>query len=240
MGNMKKLIKVLQKIGLTEYEAKVYLSLLSNNVSSASVLAEKAGVPRTKIYSVLRSLSLKGWVKIYSGIPLLFRALEPREVIERIRKNYDEFLKQIVKVLDKEASEMEEKYLIKKFNVGLKPLKEEIKKAKTVWINNATKELISELQDSFREDAEVKVILFPGEGKTGKEGIEFREAGVKIVCMVKNKEVPSTSIILDEERIFTVFKDPFTDRYIVDEMLYDECIRCFLEWHSLGWMQEKT
>ncbi len=43
------------------------------------------------------------------------------------------------------------------------------------------------------------------------------------------------SVILDESRTFTVFKDPIDNHYIVDEMLYDECSKCFEEWYSLGW-----
>ena len=69
--------------------------------------------------------------------------------------------------------------------------------------------------------------------------MQFREAGAKIVCMVRNKEVPSMSITLDESRTFTVFEDPIDHQYIVDEMLYDECASCFLGWNSLGWNAAK-
>ena len=45
---------------MTEYEAKVYSSLLKNHINSAARLSAKSGVPRTKIYSVLESLQEKG------------------------------------------------------------------------------------------------------------------------------------------------------------------------------------
>ena len=56
-----------------------------------------------------------------------------------------------------------------------------------------------------------------------------------IVSIVRNKEVPSMSITLDESRTFTVFQDPVDHRYIVDEMLYDECSKCFSEWSNMSW-----
>jgi len=134
---------------------------------------------------------------------------------------------------------MKEKFMILKFDVGLRNLKDEMRKAKTIWINNATTDFIKKVNDAFSESAQIRVLLFPGERKTGDKNVQFREAGVKIVCMVRNKEVPSMSITLDESRTFTVFEDPVAHEYVVDEMLYDECAKCFLEWNSLGWNAAK-
>lgn len=236
---MESVVKRLQKVGLTEYEARVYLGLLSDHLNTATKLSEKSGVPRTRIYSVLESLAHKGWIRIYSGIPLLFKAVDPRDVFEKIKKNYDEFLGSIQATLNKEVVEMKEKFIIKKFDVGLSSLKGEMRKAKTIWINNATTDFLKKVNDTFSEDAEVRVLLFPGERKTADKNVQFREAEVKIVCMVRNKEVPSMSITLDESRTFTVFEDPVNRQFVVDEMLYDECAKCFLEWNNLGWSSAK-
>jgi len=236
---MESVIEKLQKIGLTEYEAKVYVTLLRDHLNSAGKLSEKSGVPRTKIYSVLESLERKGWIQVYSGIPLLFKAIDPRDVFTKIKEDYSDFLQLIEMTLDKEVPEMKEKFMILKFDVGLANLREEMRKAKTVWINNATTDFVKKVKDTFREDAEVRVLLFPGEKKTDDKNVQFREAGVKIVCMVRNKEVPSMSITLDESRTFTVFEDPVAHQYVVDEMLYDECAKCFLDWNSLGWNAAK-
>jgi len=228
-------VEKLQKIGLTEYEAKAYLTLLKNNIDSAAKLSSKSGVPRTKIYSVLEALALKGWIKIYSGIPLLFRAVSPEKVVDKIKKEYADFLESIQTTLDKEGGKMKEKFVIKRFDLGLENLKEEIGKAKTIQISNATTDLLKKVSKAFSKDAAVQVLLFPGERKIGNGNIEFKEAEVKIVCIIRGKEVPSTSVILDESRTFTVFEDPVDHKYIVDEMLYDECARCFGEWYKLGW-----
>jgi hypothetical protein len=65
--------------------------------------------------------------------------------------------------------------------------------------------------------------------------VEFKQAEIAIVSIVRNKEVPSMSIILDENRTFTAFQDPIDHKYIVEEMLYDECSKCFSEWSGLSW-----
>ena len=233
---MKSVVDKLQKVGLTEYEAKAYVALLSAHLSTATKLSEKSGVPRTRIYSVLESLANKGWVKIYSGVPLLFKAVDPHAVFERIKEDYTEFMESVEATLHMEANEMMcEKFIIKKFDVGLRNLKDEMKKAKTIWINNATTDFVEKVNDTFSGDKEVRVLMFPGEKTPADKDVEFKEAEVKIVCMIRNKEVPSMSITLDENRTFTVFEDPFKQQYIVDEMLYDECAKCFLEWNSLSW-----
>jgi sugar-specific transcriptional regulator TrmB len=236
---MESVVEKLRKVGLTEYEARAYLGLLSDHLNTATKLSEKSGVPRTKIYSVLESLAHKGWIRIYSGIPLLFKAVDPQDVFERIKKDYEEFMESVEATLNKEVVEVKEKFVIKKFDVGLSSLKDEMRKAKTIWINNATTDFLKKVNDTFSKDAEVRVLLFPGERKTADKNVQFREAEVKIVCMIRNKEVPSMSITLDESRTFTVFQDPVKHQFIVDEMLYDECAKCFLEWNNLGWGSAK-
>lgn len=236
---MDDLVEKLRKVGLTEYEARAYLSLLSDNLNSASKLSEKSGVPRTKIYAVLESLKDKGWIRIYSGVPLLFRATRPDEVIGRIREDFGDFLESIEKTLNTEATEMRDKFVIMKSDVGLSSLKEEIGKAKTVWISNATAEFLDKMDGAFRDDAEVRALMYPGEKQPRNKDYQFKEAEVRIVSILKNKEVPSMSVILDEDRTFTVRKDPISNKYNVDEMLYDECSQCFMEWYNLGWSADE-
>lgn len=236
---MESIVERLRKLGLTEYEAKVYLCLLRYQLNSASGLSERSGVPRTKIYSVLESLTAKGWIKIYSGVPLLFKPLDPAEIFERMKKDYEAVLKVARTMLDKEEVKMKEKFVITNYDIGLEKLKEQVLKAKTVWIGNATTEFVEKVKESFGRDVEVKVTLFPGERRISSGNVQFKEAGIQIVQLVRNRETPAISVILDEERVFTVFKDPANGRYMISEMLYDECSRCLREWHSLEWSSFK-
>lgn len=236
---MEGVIKKLQGIGLTEYEAKVYLSLLNFHLSTANNVSERSSVPRTKIYSVLESLSVKGWVKIYSGVPLLFKAVDPREAFERIKKDYHQFLDSVEMTLKEEVKDMKEKFVIKKFDIGLENLKKELKKAKTVEVSNATAGFIKKIGDAFRQDAVVRVLMFPGEAKFKINNVEFKKAEVGIVSIVRNREVPSISVTLDESRTFSVLQDPVDHCYIIDEMSYDECSHCFAQWSGMSWSAAK-
>ena len=232
---MESVVKKLQRIGLTEYEAKAYLALLNAHLNTATKISDKSGVPRTRIYSVLESLGQKGWIRIYSGVPLLFKAVDPREVFEIIKEDYTQFLESLKTTLKEKVNDVKEKFVIKRFDIGLESLKEEMRKSRTIEINNATATFVKKVSDAFKEDVMVKVLLFPNESKVNIKNVQFKQAEVGIVSIVRNKEVPSMSITLDESRTFTVFQDPIDHRYIVDEMLYDECSKCFSEWSNMSW-----
>jgi sugar-specific transcriptional regulator TrmB len=232
---MESVVEKLQRIGLTEYEAKAYLALMNTHLNTATNVAEKSGVPRTKIYTVLESLANKGWVHIYSGVPLLFKAADPREIFEKIKEDYSQFLESIKTTLGKEVNNMKDKFVIKRFDIGLESLKEEMKKAKTIEINNTTAAFVKKVSDAFRKDAMIKILLFPQEPTFSLNNAQVKHAEVGIVSVVRKKEVPSMSIILDENRTFTAFQDPVDHRYIVEEMLYEECSKCFSQWSNMSW-----
>ena len=233
---MHSVVDKLLQLGLTEYEAKTYTALLNTHLNTATQASQKSGVPRTRIYQVLESLQRKGWVRVYSGVPLLFKAVEPKIVFEKVKGDYTELLESVETTLTNEVNNMKEKFVIKKFDLGLEGLKQEIKKAKTVEVNNATYDFLNRVGDAFNEKAKIKVLLFPGERlPKGRSNVEVKQAEVAIVTIVRSKEVPSMSIILDEGRTFTAFEDPFDRRYIVDEMLYDECNQCFAGWSKMSW-----
>jgi sugar-specific transcriptional regulator TrmB len=178
---MESVVEKLQRVGLTEYEAKAYLALLIAHLSTATRVSEKSGVPRTKIYSVLEALKNKGWVRVYSGLPLLFKAVEPLRVFEKAKEDYAEFLESVQTTLKEEVNDMKEKFVIKRFDIGLEGLKEEIKKAKTVEINNATASFIKKVSDAFRPDAMVKVLMFPDEAKpSNMQHVQFKQAEIAI------------------------------------------------------------
>jgi sugar-specific transcriptional regulator TrmB len=232
-------VEKLQHVGLSEYEAKAYLALINVHLSTATQVSEQSGVPRTKIYSVLESLSGKGWIRGYSGVPLLFKAVAPAIVFEKVKEEYAQLLDSVQGALRNEANVMKEKFVIKRFDVGLERLKTEIRQAKTVEINNATTNFLNKVDDAFRADALVRVLLFPGEARVDTlPNVVFKNAEVAIVTIVRNCEVPSMYITLDEARTFTVFQDPIDNKFIVDEMLYDECQRCFAGWSNMSWSSD--
>lgn len=64
----------LSALGLTEQQARAYLSLLEVESSNVNELTKTSRVPRSKLYEVLLSLNRKGLVDILPDSPQRFRA----------------------------------------------------------------------------------------------------------------------------------------------------------------------
>ena len=58
---------ILQKIGLSDKDAEVYLACLELGTQPASVIARKAGLKRPTTYLILEGLLKRGLVSEYTG-----------------------------------------------------------------------------------------------------------------------------------------------------------------------------
>jgi sugar-specific transcriptional regulator TrmB len=67
----------LMAIGLSKYEACAYLALLGHDDSTAVEVADRASVPRQRIYDILNSLRDKGLIVIKDGRPVRLSAHPP-------------------------------------------------------------------------------------------------------------------------------------------------------------------
>ena len=76
-------LNVLKGIGLTMYEAQAYITLTSLISSNAAEIAEKSGIPRSKIYDVLKGLNEKNFIEIEDGRPHTYNVRSPVDVLNR-------------------------------------------------------------------------------------------------------------------------------------------------------------
>jgi len=84
-----KFIKKFIDIGLTEREAKVYMTLLTKKMFTAAELQEIVDIPRTKIYEVLQKMVHRGiCVERRLGRNKIYEAIKPEVAFERILDNY--------------------------------------------------------------------------------------------------------------------------------------------------------
>ncbi len=95
------LVKLRQFFGLNLYEVKIWTALLSRGVSTAGELSAIGDVPRSRAYDVLESLEKKGFVVMKLGKPIKYLAVDPKEVIERVKKYMQKAADVKVKRLDK-------------------------------------------------------------------------------------------------------------------------------------------
>ncbi|MDN3352398.1 helix-turn-helix domain-containing protein [Actinomadura sp. DC4] len=74
----------LTDLGLTGYEARVYLALVNRSRYTAAQIARESGVPRQRVYDVLSGLTERGLVRALPGQVARFTAVDPASAIERL------------------------------------------------------------------------------------------------------------------------------------------------------------
>lgn len=87
------IIETLNKIGLTKYESLAFYYLNSMIEAKAPEISEKSKIPRTKIYTVLKSLEKKGFIEINKGHPNIYKSIDPSIIFKRERKKINDELK---------------------------------------------------------------------------------------------------------------------------------------------------
>ena len=82
----KDFLNKLKDFGLNSYESKLWVALLSRGVSTAGELSDISSVPRSRAYDVLESLEKKGFIVVKVGKPIKYLAVNPSEVVDRVKK----------------------------------------------------------------------------------------------------------------------------------------------------------
>lgn len=100
----------LRDIGLTEYEAAVYRTLLSTGPTTASELSDVSGVPAGRIYDVLGELENKGMLRIQNAnTPKVYAPVDPETALDRRVEAKREEMERIVEEYERTAAELRER-----------------------------------------------------------------------------------------------------------------------------------
>ncbi len=196
-----KLIEVLKTFGLSDYEAKALVALISKGTLTAKEIAEISGIPRTSVYDVMNSLMAKGLVEVF-GKPLKFKALSAEEVISILSKRVHENLEYLRRELPK--LETKEIYEIRVYRgeIVLSKLKE--------LISNAEREVLAILSytpDDIKEilkDTKCKLILVSSNARDVKnsESYEFRR---REELIERFKDFCHGLFVVDDRQVMVLF-----------------------------------
>jgi sugar-specific transcriptional regulator TrmB len=94
-NSVEELIPLFKGLGITEYEAKVYLSLLSHHPASAYTISQHSDVPHSRVYDVTRRLIKRGMVAPTGKKPEMFSPLSPEKLVEKLRKEYRHYTSEL-------------------------------------------------------------------------------------------------------------------------------------------------
>jgi len=98
----------LKGIGMSEYEAKVYVILSALRVASAGEIHEQTKIPRGRIYETLASLAQKGFVLSSGTSPVRYSPVDVIQTFERLKRESATSLEELyqrLKALETETPE---------------------------------------------------------------------------------------------------------------------------------------
>ena len=85
----KNIITPLLELGLNKYEAKVYLTLVGEGISTAKNISDITGIPYGKVYEIINTLAAKGFCIILPLKPMKCQAVSPKEAIQTTKENME-------------------------------------------------------------------------------------------------------------------------------------------------------
>lgn len=160
--NKNQIINALKNIGFTEYEAKIYISLLENEPQNGNSLSRTSGVPSSKVYEVLRKMQADGFVFIVtnSGEPKskYYSPLPYQDLIEQMTSHFASNLEAAEASLDaiakKATKSWTELYNIEGYNTTLGLVSDSIAGAQSEIVIVAWKEELSILLPALKKAAQ--------------------------------------------------------------------------------------
>lgn len=84
-----RVVESLQELGLSLYEARIYLGLLRGGPQNGNELSRTSGVPSSKVYAMLERLSAEGIVaRTQRGNSVEYVCVPPHELLHKLREQY--------------------------------------------------------------------------------------------------------------------------------------------------------
>ncbi len=215
MGKEKNITVSLEEFGLSRYEARAYIALITKGTISASEIAYYAEIPRTKVYQILLKLEKKKLVIISKSKPIICTALSPEDAFDEIiHEQIDKVngmnalvtnLKKISEDTKKASGSEEKRYFHLNANNVLNQIRKMILGSKNsiqIIVDplglNLLAECKEELLGILRRDLDVKIIT--SISQVGSESFRLIPNGSKI----RISDVNQNCFIFDKTEVLII------------------------------------
>jgi HTH-type transcriptional regulator, sugar sensing transcriptional regulator len=226
------------EIGLTEREAKVYMTLLSGKMFTVLELQEAVNIPRTKIYEVLNKLVNRNiCIEKKLGRNKLYEAVEPKVALERVVDSYKKDLERKEELVT-EVSEVftpifqNSKSIVNPLEfIDIMKEKVQIHKRYTACLRSTKREMLTLNKGPYacdtiirleeQEDEEFKLLKRGGACKDIYELSELKEVDWLLSSVKKSlrfgqqarviKKLPIKMLVFDQDKVMFALEQPVPD-----------------------------
>ncbi|RLE65810.1 MAG: hypothetical protein DRJ47_04035 [Thermoprotei archaeon] len=200
-----RLVKSLMQLGLRNYEARAYATIAIFREATAPNIAERSGIPTSKIYSVLKSLEERGLIECQNGRPKIYRITDPDYSFSNLIKVYEEKKNSIVKLLN-EITGLEEQihggvWVVRGARNVIRKIKELLKHAETCIAFAAPdflyKKFIQDLIEAGRNGKTLSLVIY----ETDRDLTENLASILGRYSKVKRRFIPTVVTILIDRKV---------------------------------------
>ena len=223
------------EIGLTEREAKVYMTLLSGKMFTVLELQEAVNIPRTKIYEVLNKLVSRNiCIEKKLGRNKLYEAVEPNVALKRVVESYKKDLERKEELVA-QVSEVftpifqNSKSIVNPLEfIDVMKEKTQIHKRYTACVKSTKREMLTFNKGPYacdtsdrleeQEDEEFKLLRRGGACKDIYELDELKEVEWLLSSVKKSlklgqqarvvKKLPIKMLVFDHEKVMFALEQP--------------------------------
>ncbi|NHN47316.1 TrmB family transcriptional regulator [Halostella sp. JP-L12] len=103
-------VKLLEELGITEYEARCFVALSRVPKATAKEVSELSDVPRSRVYDAVDRLHRRGLVDVQQSEPREYRSISKESAIEILRDDYESTLDAVDEALSdlRKSEELED------------------------------------------------------------------------------------------------------------------------------------
>jgi sugar-specific transcriptional regulator TrmB len=233
---------VLEEIGFTPKEAKVYLSLLELGSSSAGQIIQKTGLHRAVVYDLLERLIEKGVVgHVIMGRKKFFEATNPERLLETLKEKEQRLATILPKLVELAKFKTKLEVKIYKGKEGIKTVFEDIVTHKpTEWLSlgsgGETYQVMPYYLEQFhkrriKEKIKVRGLMLhtPIAQKRGKQLTKL--AFTQIKYLPKNFLTPTViNIYNDRTALYSITKEKIPFIILIENKELTTSFREYFEW----------
>ncbi|AHF99608.1 transcriptional regulator [Halostagnicola larsenii XH-48] len=99
-------VEAFERLGLTGYEAKVFIALHRLGSGTARDVAEITDVPRSQVYSVAENLEARGLLEVHHASPIRYRPVRVEEARETLRERFEHEQERALEYVERVQEEM--------------------------------------------------------------------------------------------------------------------------------------
>jgi sugar-specific transcriptional regulator TrmB len=194
---LERLVDSLRKLGLTEYEARAYLSLAELGPSSPRDVAQRAKIPYPSAYDALKTLVSKGWAETAASRPTIYSPRSPeaigRETFASLREDFVQ-LEKIYRDVSSRTPRVEIIYTVMGKDKVLRKMYEMLDRAKRSvtlvmpWNTEMISPIMTKLQDLEKRNVEVQLMTDGHEASSMLKEIRLRKPILAIDLSVDDGE----------------------------------------------------